>query len=194
MTCRDYERGWNELIDRDRAGSVSVDAGQMTDRSVRLLDHAADCPACRQVGARYQVLRRALRAGVQSPAPPAGLADRILAEIEQTVAVSVGRVWGHVSRTHPRPSPRLSRQSRRSAGGIALSLPSLNRAMPSATGSAQRPCCIQHRTPNDHDDRLRDGSRRRAETQYGGGRCDRGDVGPGPLGIRAGRPDQPPGA
>jgi hypothetical protein len=89
MTCRDYERDWNKLIDMDRADARQGCAGAgplvlaRADTERALLDHEADCPACRQLGARYQVLRRALQAGVQSQAPPAGLADRILTEIER---------------------------------------------------------------------------------------------------------------
>jgi hypothetical protein len=89
MTCRDYERGWNALIDMDRAyarrdavGADQLDPA-MADTKRALLHHAADCSACRQLGMRYQILRRAIQAGVHSQSPPVGLADRILAEIER---------------------------------------------------------------------------------------------------------------
>jgi len=49
------------------------------DRERLLLDHAAGCPACREVAARYETLRLALRVWGHPPAAPAGLADRILA-------------------------------------------------------------------------------------------------------------------
>jgi hypothetical protein len=96
MTCRDYERGWNELIDLDRAGSVRVDPVS-ADTESALLDHAAGCPACRELGARYQVLRRALQAGFQPQAPPVGLTDRILAEIDRP-SPSAWAVYGEVRR------------------------------------------------------------------------------------------------
>jgi hypothetical protein len=96
MTCRDYERRWNELIDRDRVGLVPVDPVS-DDPERALLDHAADCPACRQVGARYQVLRRALQAGFQPPIGPAGLADRVLDELSARQP-SAWPVYGEIKR------------------------------------------------------------------------------------------------
>jgi hypothetical protein len=43
------------------------------------MDHAAECPACGGLAARYQLLRRALQAWDPPPAAPRYLADRILA-------------------------------------------------------------------------------------------------------------------
>jgi hypothetical protein len=70
MTCADFERGWNELLD------ARTNAAGELERSLR--EHAADCPACRPLAARYQLLRRALDAWDHRPAAPVDLADRIL--------------------------------------------------------------------------------------------------------------------
>jgi hypothetical protein len=77
MTCRDFERGWNELLD----------ARGMCELERALGDHAADCPACRQVATRYQLLHRALGAWSGArPAAPVGLADRILAAAQSSAS------------------------------------------------------------------------------------------------------------
>jgi hypothetical protein len=99
MTCRDFERGWNELLDAGGpaigavessgpspsvprlAVTVSMSMSTSTSELERTLrDHAADCPACREVATRYQLLHRALGAWSGArPAAPVELADRILA-------------------------------------------------------------------------------------------------------------------
>jgi hypothetical protein len=70
MSCRDYERLWNELLDARGAPAPALDRA--------LEEHASACPTCRAVSARYQMLRQALRAW-GPPSPPADLADRVLA-------------------------------------------------------------------------------------------------------------------
>jgi 2-polyprenyl-6-methoxyphenol hydroxylase-like FAD-dependent oxidoreductase len=84
MTCRDFERGWNEVLDAGGPGASPSDL----ERTLR--DHAANCPACRQVAARYQLLQRALRAWSVNATAPVDLADRILAAAQSP---SSGR-WG----------------------------------------------------------------------------------------------------
>ena len=92
MTCRDFERGWNELLDAGGPAIGGVEkpdpstvaprlaaTASLSDLERTLRDHAADCPACRQVAARYQLLHRALGGWSAQPAPPVDLADRILA-------------------------------------------------------------------------------------------------------------------
>jgi hypothetical protein len=87
MTCHDFERGWNELLDaggpastgsENPGPSTAVPASQ-SELDLSLRDHAADCPACRQVAARYQLLRRALDVWTAHPAASVQLVDRILA-------------------------------------------------------------------------------------------------------------------
>src|SRR5262249_23315019 len=48
----------------------------------RLLAHAAECPACRPISARYQTLRHAIPAWRRPPAPPADLVRRVLSASE----------------------------------------------------------------------------------------------------------------
>jgi len=95
MNCRDFERTCNDLIDAGLPITSQADAGgagvgspaastagrepAITDQARLLRDHAARCPACRDVAARYESLRLALRAWGPPPAAPAGLAERILA-------------------------------------------------------------------------------------------------------------------
>src|ERR1700679_4085463 len=86
MTCRDFERKWNELLDSETvAGRADRNAGtatqDMADCEHALLEHAARCAACGRASARYQLLRRAIRVWGPPIAPSAGLADRIVAEI-----------------------------------------------------------------------------------------------------------------
>jgi hypothetical protein len=97
MKCHEFERACNVLIDAGLPilGQLAVDGQPTGARSAAartlepepagtdlerlLLDHAAGCPACREVAARYETLRLALLAWGPPPAAPAGLADRILA-------------------------------------------------------------------------------------------------------------------
>jgi hypothetical protein len=100
MKCRDFERACNELIDagspvtgqadvggdpaggRSPAASTAEPGPAASDGERLLLEHAAGCPACREVAARYETLRLALRAWGPPPAAPAGLAERILAAVQ----------------------------------------------------------------------------------------------------------------
>jgi hypothetical protein len=74
MNCHDFRRKWNELLDAETAAGPTVAGSEDA-----LRQHAAGCDACRQLAARYHVLRHALRAWVGAPRPSADLADRILA-------------------------------------------------------------------------------------------------------------------
>ncbi len=89
MTCRDFQRKWDELLDEDaRLGVVpdgaenaptDADGRRAEESEAVLLAHAAGCPDCRPIAARYQVLRHAIRAWRRPPVPPADLVHRILA-------------------------------------------------------------------------------------------------------------------
>jgi hypothetical protein len=86
MTCREFELRFNELLDaegeaaaRARTTCASATRPDATDLEHALGDHALRCPTCREVAARYQVLRRALHAWNCPPVAPGDLADRILA-------------------------------------------------------------------------------------------------------------------
>jgi hypothetical protein len=88
MTCLDFQRKWDELLDEDaRRAGVPDGAetappgapGHLVEESEAvLLAHAAGCPECRPIAVRYQVLRHAIRAWRQPPVPPADLVHRIL--------------------------------------------------------------------------------------------------------------------
>jgi hypothetical protein len=116
--CRDFEKMLNESIDAGSpffrspdvdvlkgarpipgTGEMGVDPG----RERALLDHAADCAACRRLLMEYQALGRALRAWGPAPEAPAGLVDRILA------SVSVQ----HLPHSHPSTSTTQLRRFRR---------------------------------------------------------------------------------
>ncbi len=135
MTCRDFQRGWDELLDAEARSAALADAlenappgadrrrdndrpadgdGESEGPAI-LAAHAAECPACRPIAARYQVLRQSIRAWRQPPAPPPGLVDRILiAAAEPAPAIwrpAVARPW--------RDSPyRLSIVSGLAAAGL----------------------------------------------------------------------------
>ena len=86
MTCKDFQRKWNELLDAEKGASAAPGSVGIASREARstgeadasLMAHAADCPACRPIAARYQTLRHAIRAWQRPPMAPAGLVHRIL--------------------------------------------------------------------------------------------------------------------
>ncbi len=101
MTCHEFQRQWNELLDAESgvargdeaAGSAPIGLARtpaVDEAESLLLGHAADCPACRPIAARYQVLRQAIRAWRQPPVPSADLMQRILS----TPAEAMPRTWG----------------------------------------------------------------------------------------------------
>jgi hypothetical protein len=87
MTCHEFERAWNDLL--DAVGGAALGPAQTTatarektavPRAERALqEHAASCRACRQAGERYQVLLRALSVWKSPPQAPANLGERVLA-------------------------------------------------------------------------------------------------------------------
>lgn len=68
MNCPEYERLWNERLDAGDVGSAPS-----------LERHAAECPACRALGARYYALSQAIQALEPLPMSPDGFVDRVLA-------------------------------------------------------------------------------------------------------------------
>jgi hypothetical protein len=126
MTCRDFERTWNEILDAEAGAGWSAESTTANERA--LLEHAAGCPFCGQVDARYQVLRRAIRAWASPPAPAAGLADRILAEI-QAPTPSVWPIYGEARRDRKWPIIAGLAAMAATAAALAIALPHLNRTM-----------------------------------------------------------------
>jgi hypothetical protein len=113
MTCRDFDRAWNELMDGEVSGggaklapgAAEVRPAQgdatMAQLERELREHAANCPACTLVNARYQGLRRAIGLWGPPPTPSARLADRVLAET-RTPVPSAWAVYGPARRALPR--------------------------------------------------------------------------------------------
>jgi hypothetical protein len=155
MTCRDSERGWNELIDMERAIARGDAAGigqvdpAVADLERALLDHAEDCAACRGVGLRYQVLRQAIQARRKPQLPSAGLADRILAEIERPSPSAWAVYVEATSESIPHALPALAAMAAIFIG-IALYLPTVNRAM--RRQQLDRPSIVLHPTPTPKSD------------------------------------------
>ncbi len=92
MTCRDFQRICDELLDADAHGENE----HQRDDAARLAAHAAECPACRAIEARYQLLEQAIRAWRQPPAPSPAFVDRILAAARSEPAIipaPAGRPW-----------------------------------------------------------------------------------------------------
>jgi hypothetical protein len=101
VNCRDCERIWNELFENSARSAV--------DRERALLEHAADCPTCRQRAAGYQALRQAILGWGPPPAAPAALADRILfAARSQAPAVQRGRRVARATLFLGRSRPRIT--------------------------------------------------------------------------------------
>jgi anti-sigma factor RsiW len=59
MNCRDTERLWNELLDARGLPRPAIEAA--------IAAHAASCPACARLGARYRTLDLAITAQASSP-------------------------------------------------------------------------------------------------------------------------------
>ena len=152
MTCRDYERLWNELLDSETCARGAATNAGMPGLSVAeceraLLQHAAECAACGRVGARYQLLRRAIRAWGPAPSPSAGLADRILAEIEAPRKTG----WPvYRSNTRERLWPTIAGLAAIGAAAavvVTIASPTLNRSMERAQRDG--PTVTLHNTPFD---------------------------------------------
>jgi hypothetical protein len=132
MTCREFDRRWNELLDGcqgNRAGS----ALEEPDRSEQLLAaHAAKCARCREAAATFEVLRTAIRAWGPPPPAPAGLVNRVLAELETST-------W---------PARRMHAWRWVAAASIAASLLAVvvvHRLVSSGGAIARRPAPIEQR-------------------------------------------------
>ncbi|MHB1557694.1 MAG: hypothetical protein ACYC61_09460, partial [Isosphaeraceae bacterium] len=92
MTCRDFQRICDELLDAEADGEHD----RRRDADAWLAAHAAECPACRAIEARYQLLRHAIHAWRRPPAPSPAFVDRVLAAAETepaTIPTAAGRPW-----------------------------------------------------------------------------------------------------
>ena len=132
MTCHDFERIRNELLDSETAsgrGGHNEGAAlpDVAERERALSEHAAGCPACASVSARYEVLRRAIRMWGPPAMPSAGLAERILAEIQAPVTASFET--RSVRRKRPWPAIAGLAATTAAAVGLAIALPALNRRL-----------------------------------------------------------------
>ena len=134
MTCRDFERMWNELLDAETGvGRGSAERGHDSLKSGRagaslVAARERMRRACAVMNERYHLLRRAIRGWGLPPAPSAGLADRILVEI-QAPTKTAWAVYG--SSRRERLSPALAGLAATIAAGILLAivLPTLNRSL-----------------------------------------------------------------
>ena len=79
MNCRDFERIWNERIDTNSSPLSDLGGGTRRRSELALIEHATGCPECRRKAAGYHALNQSISAWGPPPAPPADLADRILA-------------------------------------------------------------------------------------------------------------------
>jgi hypothetical protein len=140
MTCRDFQRKWDELLDADvrvpatgpEAGAIPGGPGASPSEEAReriLLEHAAGCPECRQLANKYRVLEQATRAWRRPPVPSADLADRILAAAEVSPP-SAWPVYGDVGPDRPlRDLIMYLSIATAAAVVLALLLPSINPMM-----------------------------------------------------------------
>ncbi|MCA1686628.1 MAG: hypothetical protein LC745_11780 [Planctomycetia bacterium] len=96
--CRDHERAWNERLDaRDPASPPTS-------------GHAAACPACRALDARYRALNQAIRALTPAPAPPSGFADRVDPKGLSDALADAGSATWDLAREASGPAARVGRQ------------------------------------------------------------------------------------
>ena len=192
ITCREFERQWNELLDAWRRGPT---CGSRSDRAAtiraRLMAHAAGCVTCREKAAKYEALRSAILA--VGPAARAGRAGGPNSDRARGPATT--SAWPvHATDRRPARWTRGRRDGigRRVARGLVLIVIVLG---PSEAQRARRSCCIRDRSKST----VIGGSNRRPHparlprAQHGVGRCDRGDAGSRSGGIRASGADRPPG-
>ena len=81
MTCRDFERLWNERLDGSATAGLEAS----------LAEHAAGCPGCGAIGPGFQSLDQALRHWGPPPSPPPEFADRFLARSDLSATGSTLR-------------------------------------------------------------------------------------------------------
>jgi hypothetical protein len=143
MTCREFERAWNELLDAEAGGGVERPDPGVAGRERALLKHVVGCSSCGQVSARYLALRRAIRAWGPPPAPSAGLTDRILAEI-QTPAAAAWPIYGVVRRELPRTRALVSIMAAAMAASVLLGF-ILHRGI--ERRRPKEPMAVLHNTP-----------------------------------------------
>jgi hypothetical protein len=148
MTCRDFERMWNEFLDAEAGAGWS--AGSNAARERALLEHAAGCSTCGRVDARYQLLRRAIRAWGPPPAPPAGLADRILSEI-QAPTPSARPIYRTGKRERTWPIIAGLGAMAATAAALAIALPHLNHIMDRTRQNGPRAVLRITRAGRGHD-------------------------------------------
>ncbi|WP_435005399.1 hypothetical protein P12x_003283 [Tundrisphaera lichenicola] len=74
MTCVDFDRLWNELLDARQVGPSDLER--------ELEGHAASCAGCRSISTRYQVLRHAVGSIGPAPIPSAESTARLLQRME----------------------------------------------------------------------------------------------------------------
>jgi hypothetical protein len=143
MNCRDFRRRLDQWLDTETRpltrGMTELDGGRRADPgrgSVEawdpaMADHAAGCHDCRELGAGYRLLGRALRSWDRAPVPPADLADRIL-----SAAGSSPPADGAVNvRWQPdRPWRTIWMLASFAAAGLVLALlpPAIHRMIPGA--------------------------------------------------------------
>lgn len=84
MNCGDFERSLNDGMDARDASPPGLT--EVTEA------HAAVCPPCRKLAARYLALNRAVRRAVPPPDLPPGFADRVLAASAREGRPVAGRV------------------------------------------------------------------------------------------------------
>lgn len=82
MNCGDFERAWNDRLDAGATAAAGADPVMEA--------HAAACPACRSLGARYQAISTLALAPTTEV--PTGFADRVLAASAAEVSRPL-RAW-----------------------------------------------------------------------------------------------------
>ncbi len=92
MNCQECDQIWNQLLDAESPARPAVAA----EREQAARAHAENCPQCRAAGARYEILRHALRAWLSTArpeiVPEAALVERVLAK-QQTGSGRGARRW-----------------------------------------------------------------------------------------------------
>ncbi len=157
MTCRDFQRQWDELLDAEpRTPAIAIESDLTSnahdsllgfaDFEGALIAHAANCPDCRRLGDGYRVLRHAARAWRRPPLPSSDLVDRILIAAEVASpsgstapsAVRRKRIW-----------PLVVSMASIAAAACIVVLPAISRSLrPGRVGGLQGPPSVAALNPN----------------------------------------------
>ncbi|GAC1311163.1 MAG: hypothetical protein NVSMB14_13980 [Isosphaeraceae bacterium] len=95
MTCREFDRRWNERLDGAQTPALEIDEGMES--------HLENCTRCREASARFEALERAIETWTEREAPEASarLARNVADRFEREQSSKYAGVRAKFGRTTP---------------------------------------------------------------------------------------------